>query len=42
MPHSSQQALIQAPRTHPAVIADGTIHQNPHYIEPTRFPARIE
>ena len=33
---------MQALRTHPAVIVDGMIHENPYYIEPTRFPARIE
>ena len=33
---------MQALRTHPAVIVDGTIHENPYCIEPSRFPARIE
>jgi hypothetical protein len=35
------EVLMQALRTHPAVIVDGTIHENPYYIEPSRFLARI-
>ncbi len=41
MPRSGQQILMQAPRTHPAVIVDGMIHENSYYIEPSRFLARI-
>ena len=32
---------MQALRTHPAVIVDGMIHENPYYIEPSRFLVRI-
>ena len=35
------EVLMQALRTHPAVIVDGAIHENPYYIEPSRFLARI-
>jgi len=34
------EVLMQALRTHPAVIVDGMIHENPYYIEPSRFLAR--
>jgi len=35
------EVLMQALRTHPAVIVDGMIHENPYYTEPGRFLARI-
>jgi hypothetical protein len=35
------EVLMQALRTHPAVIVDGMIHENPYYIEPSIFLARI-
>ena len=35
------EVLMQALRTHPAVIMDGTIHENPSHMEPSRFLARI-
>jgi hypothetical protein len=35
------EVLMQALRTHPVVIVDGMIHENPHYIEPSIFLARI-
>ncbi len=35
------EVLMQALRTHAAVIVDGMIHENPYFIEPSRFLARI-
>lgn len=35
------EVLMQALRTHPAVIVDGMIHETPYYIEPGRFLAQI-
>jgi len=29
-------------RTHPKVIVDGMVHDNPYYIEPGKFIARRE
>lgn len=34
--------LMNALRTHPMVIADGMVHDNPYYIEPSKFLARRE
>jgi hypothetical protein len=35
------EVLMQALRTHPAVIVDSAIHENPYYIEPSAFLGRI-
>jgi hypothetical protein len=35
------EVLMQALRTHPTVIVDGVIHENPYFIEPGTFLARI-
>jgi hypothetical protein len=34
------EVLMEALHTHPAVIVDGMIHENPYYIEPSKFLAR--
>ena len=31
--------LMHASRTHPMVIVDGMVHDNPYYIEPSKFLA---
>jgi hypothetical protein len=33
------EVLMQALRTHSAVVVDGVIHENPYFIEPSRFLA---
>jgi hypothetical protein len=35
------EILMQALHTHPAVIVDGAIYENPCYIEPSTFLGRI-
>jgi hypothetical protein len=35
------EILMQALRTHPVVIVDGAIHENPYYLEPSTFLGRI-
>jgi len=34
------EVLMDALRTHPTVIVDGMVHDNPYYIEPGKFLAR--
>jgi hypothetical protein len=34
------EVLMEALRTHPAVIVDGVLHENPYYIEPGTFLAQ--
>jgi hypothetical protein len=36
------QVLMEALRTHPAVIVDGMIHDNPYYIEPSNYLAVLD
>jgi nucleotide-binding universal stress UspA family protein len=36
------EVLMDALRTHPMVIVDGMVHDNPYYIEPGKFLARRE
>jgi hypothetical protein len=33
------EVLMDTLRTHPRVIVDGTIHDNPYYVEPGKFVA---
>jgi hypothetical protein len=36
------EVLVDTLRTHPKVIVDGMVHDNPYYIEPGKFIARRE
>ena len=36
------EVLMDALRTHPRVIVDGMVHENPYYIEPGKYLARQE
>jgi hypothetical protein len=31
------EVLMDALRTHPMVVVDGMVHDNPYYIEPDKF-----
>ena len=34
------EVLMDTLRTHPRVVVDGMVHENPYYIEPGKFLAR--
>jgi len=36
------EVLVDSLRTHPLVVVDGGVHDNPYYIEPGAFPAGTE
>ena len=36
------EVLMDALRTHPRVVVDGMVHENPYYIEPGKYLARQE